>query len=229
VSRYLQATAPIAPDALLPSDPALAMRLAQELIASPRMSNHHHGLWGYSGRTPGGLELTIQSTGIGGPSAAAVLGELSELGVRRAIRLGEAIALHAEAVGTPVIVGEAVCDDGTSRACGAGATVTADSALAGRLAAAAGLRRAVIASCDVEPEPDGPHADRLRRAGAVAADLETAALLAAGKGAGVAVASVVLVRAPVPPARERLEAGLLELGALGVRALAGAEAATDVA
>jgi hypothetical protein len=30
------------------------------------------GLWGYRGRTAHGLELTIQSTGVGGPSAAIV-------------------------------------------------------------------------------------------------------------------------------------------------------------
>ena len=31
------------------------------------MSNHARGLWGYSGRTPAGDELTIQATGMGGP------------------------------------------------------------------------------------------------------------------------------------------------------------------
>ena len=46
------------------------------------MSNHARGLWGYSGRTPAGAELTIQATGMGGPSAAVVLADLAELGVR---------------------------------------------------------------------------------------------------------------------------------------------------
>ena len=57
------------------------------------MSNHSHGLWGYSGRTHRGHELTIQATGIGGPSAAIVLGELAALGTRRAIRLGPCTAI----------------------------------------------------------------------------------------------------------------------------------------
>ncbi len=54
----------------------------------PLMSNHNRGLWGYTGETPEGRPLTVQSTGMGGPSAAIVLHELAELGVRRAIRVG---------------------------------------------------------------------------------------------------------------------------------------------
>ena len=47
--------------------------LAQELLETPKMSNHARGLWGYSGQTPAGAQLTIQATGMGGPSAALVL------------------------------------------------------------------------------------------------------------------------------------------------------------
>ena len=38
------------------------------------MSNHARGLWGYSGLTAGGRGLSVQATGMGGPSAALVLG-----------------------------------------------------------------------------------------------------------------------------------------------------------
>ena len=38
--------------------------LAQELTVQPKMSNHARGLWGYSGETPEGRPLSIQSTGI---------------------------------------------------------------------------------------------------------------------------------------------------------------------
>src|SRR5215217_1396891 len=81
---HLHPTAPIAPDAILPGDPGRALALAQDLLEGPRMSNHHRGLWGYYGETKaGGRPLTIQSTGIGGPSSAVVLAELAELGGRR--------------------------------------------------------------------------------------------------------------------------------------------------
>ena len=61
------------------------------------MSNHARGLWGYSGETPAGRGLTIQATGMGGPSAAIVLADLAKLGVRRAIRVGTCTALAQEA------------------------------------------------------------------------------------------------------------------------------------
>ena len=79
---HLRPTAPIAADAVLVGDPGRALLLAQELLEEPKMSNHARGLWGYSGQTPAGDALTIQATGIGGPSAALVLGDLAELGVR---------------------------------------------------------------------------------------------------------------------------------------------------
>ncbi len=47
--------------------------LAQELTVQPKMSNHARGLWGYWGVREDGAELTVQSTGTGGPSAALVL------------------------------------------------------------------------------------------------------------------------------------------------------------
>ena len=71
--KHLRPTAPIATDAVLVGDPGRALLLAQELLEEPKMSNHARGLWGYSGQTPRGKQLTIQATGIGGPSAALVL------------------------------------------------------------------------------------------------------------------------------------------------------------
>ena len=84
----LRPTAPIAADAILVGDPGRALMLAQALLEQPKMSNHARGLWGYTGRTPDGPTLSIQATGMGGPSAALVLADLAELGVRRAVRVG---------------------------------------------------------------------------------------------------------------------------------------------
>jgi uridine phosphorylase len=204
------------------------MRLAQELTSSPLMANHHHGLWGYSGETADGGPLTVQSTGIGGPSAAAVLGELAELGVRRAIRIGTASALDPGLAGTVVVVGSALCEDGTSRAYGADAEVEADPALTGALVAVAHARPALVASRDLALDPRCEHADALRAAGAVAVDLETAALLAAGAAGGVAVAAALVPCTPVAPDHDRLERELVALGGLCVGALARPQAPADV-
>ena len=90
---HLRPTAQLAERVLLPGDPGRALALAQSLLGEPRMFNHHRGLWGYTGAAPDGEPLTIQATGMGGPSAAIVLSELIELGVTRAIRVGTCGAL----------------------------------------------------------------------------------------------------------------------------------------
>ena len=67
-----------------PATPGSPWRSPSGLLAAPLMSNHNRGLWGYSGSDADGSELTVQATGIGGPSAAAVLSELAGHGARRA-------------------------------------------------------------------------------------------------------------------------------------------------
>ena len=61
------------------------------------MFNHNRGLWGYTGAASDGLPLTIQSTGMGGPSAAIVIAELADLGARRLLRVGTCGALDPRA------------------------------------------------------------------------------------------------------------------------------------
>ena len=86
---HLKPNAPVAERALLPGDPGRALRLAQELLAEPmQVLNTHRGLWGYTGTAADGAPLTIQSTGMGGPSAAIVAEELVGLGARRLVRVG---------------------------------------------------------------------------------------------------------------------------------------------
>src|ERR1700753_2733261 len=111
---HLQPTAPLAERVLLPGDPGRALLLAQSLLTEPRMFNHNRGLWGYTGTAADGEPLTIQSTGMGGPSAAIVIAELADLGARRLLRVGTCGALDgALALGELLIVAEAVSADGT--------------------------------------------------------------------------------------------------------------------
>jgi uridine phosphorylase len=188
VRGYLKPTGPTARDALLPSDPGLALALAQELVKAPRMSNHNHGLWGYHGETRHGRELTIQSTGIGGPSAAGVLRELAHLGVTRAVRVGAGAAPAGVSGGSAAVVVEgALAGDGTSAALGATGLVPADPAVTDRLAQAAGpaARRGTVASVDLLDGRVPADAEVL------AVDLETAALLALARRLDVAVGAIV--------------------------------------
>lgn len=191
---HLRPTAELAERVLLPGDPGRALSLAQVLIVEPRMFNHHRGLWGYTGPARlDGAPLTIQSTGMGGPSAAIVLHELIALGARRAIRVGTCGALAPDlSLGDLVIACESICLDGSSRALGAGERVAGDPALteALRSAAPAGAHRGAIVSVDLFYErsrlPDAA-------SGALAIEMEAATLFALGARAGVPVGCVLAV------------------------------------
>jgi uridine phosphorylase len=193
---HLHPTAELAERVLLPGDPGRALALAQMLLERPLMFNHNRGLWGYTGVAQDGLALTIQATGMGGPSAAIVLSELIALGARRAIRVGTCGALDSSlALGRLVIAREAICADGTSRALGAGERVAADGALSEALArsdpdAALGA----VLSVDLFYEREGvPRAGEHAAAGALAVEMEAATLFALGAAASVPVACVLAV------------------------------------
>jgi uridine phosphorylase len=210
---------PVAERVLLPGDPGRALRLATQLIDGPRMLNHHRGLWGYSGMAFDDAPLTIQSTGLGGPSAAAVVAELIALGARRLVRVGTAAALGSTPLGAVVVAEAALAADGASRALGAGDRVEADDALTGALAAGAAAARALVASADIH---DPVLAAAWAEAGAVACDLTTAAVFAAAQRRGAAAAAILgVTRAGGEPladdAVEELEAAI---GATAVAALA---------
>src|ERR1700733_211237 len=135
----LQPTTELAERVLLPGDPGRALLLAESLIDGARMFNHHRGLWGYTGRALDGDPLTIQSTGMGGPSAAIVIHELIELGARRLLRIGTCGALQDTLhLGDLVIATESIAADGTSRALGAGERVPATQVLLGAVEDATG-------------------------------------------------------------------------------------------
>ncbi len=188
---HLHPTAPLAERVLLPGDPGRALALAQALLDEPRMFNHHRGLWGYTGSASDGEPLTIQATGMGGPSAAIVLTELIALGARRAIRVGTCGALERSlGLGELVIAREAICADGTSRALGAGERAAADQTLSRALEEAAPNARAgTVVSVDLfyERGPAGAGRD------ALAVEMEAATLFALGRAEAVPVACLLAV------------------------------------
>ncbi len=192
---HLRPTAALAERVLLPGDPGRALALAQLLVEGPLMFNHHRGLWGYTGAARAdGEPLTIQSTGMGGPSAAIVLQELIALGARRAIRVGTCGALDGGlALGELVVAREALAADGTSRTLGAGERIAADRGLTGALESAAARRGRTIVSTDLFYEPTREREREWRAAGAVAVEMEAAALFAVGARAGIPVACVLTV------------------------------------
>jgi uridine phosphorylase len=188
----LRPTAPLATDAIVVGDPGRALLLAQALLKTPKMSNHARGLWGYSGLTPEGKALTIQSTGIGGPSAALVLTDLAELGVRRAVRVGTCTGLGKQTkLGELLLVDGAIATGGSAAALGAsaGETVAPDAALTAHIGDALEGTVRVATVCSVDAHPG----EKPAPAGAMAADMQTAPLLARARALQVEVAALLIV------------------------------------
>ncbi|HUA12104.1 MAG TPA: hypothetical protein VMA83_08885 [Solirubrobacteraceae bacterium] len=187
---HLHPTATLAERVLLPGDPGRALALAQLLLERPLMFNHNRGLWGYTGAAADGEPLTIQSTGMGGPSAAIVVEELVTLGARRLIRVGTCGALDAGlSLGELVVASGAHCEDGTSRALGGGPLAAADAALTGALAAAARCRSGAVVSVDLFYDA----AATAPRHGALAVEMEAATLFTLAARRGVAAAALLIV------------------------------------
>lgn len=182
---HIKPTNDLASRAVLVGDPGRALAVAQLLLDAPLMFNHHRGLWGYSGTAADGAPLTVQATGIGGPSAAAVLDELCDLGLQVAVRAGTCRALAGgPPAGSLLAVTEAICADGASRALGAGDRVAPDAELAQLLADAAGAH-GVVHSADIYAgTADG---------GAAVRDLSTATVLHLAHARGIRAAAVLAV------------------------------------
>ena len=232
---HLRPTAPLADRVLLPGDPGRALLLAQALLHEPKMFNHHRGLWGYTGTAADEQPLTIQSTGMGGPSAAIVITELATLGARRLIRTGTCGALDPRLeLGDLILAREATANDGASRALGAGACVEADEELTNAIAAAAGaaasgsLHVGRVVTTDLFYDNTGQE-HRWAEAGALAIEMETATLFTIAKNKGLQAAALLIVTDKILPTRTRIDADALteaerRLGETATRGLMSLEA-----
>ena len=72
---------------LLPGDPLRAKYIAETFFDDVVQRNGERGMLGYSG-TFNGKPVSVQSSGMGCPSAAIVIEELVQLGVKKIMRVG---------------------------------------------------------------------------------------------------------------------------------------------
>ena len=230
---HLKPAAPLADRVLLPGDPHRALQVAQHVLERPRMLNHHRGLWGYTGQAPDGLPLSVQATGMGGPSTAIVVEELIALGARSLVRIGTCGALVPSlALGDFIVAREALVADGASAALGAQERVRADATLSDSLARAAGAPAATVASADLfYDDRPGVAAGWLER-GATAVEMEASTLLRLAELRGVRAGCLLAVTDLLEPGsaeragrhverlgREEIEAVGLRLGEAALAAL----------
>ena len=222
---HLNPSAPLAERVLLPGDPHRALAVAQALTEDTKMFNTRRGLWGYTGRAPDGELVTVQATGMGGPSAAIVVSELIDLGARTLIRIGTCGGLDSGLrLGDFIVAREAIAADGASAAMGAAGRVAADAAVSDALASAGDARDGAVVSTDLFYDPRAGMEDLWRGDRALAVEMEAATLFAVAAHRGVPAGCLLAVSDLLTGGRERIgdealeEAGL-ELGRRALGAL----------
>ena len=214
--NHLRPAADLAERVLLPGDPRRALSVAQDLLDAPLMFNHSRGLWGYSGVAADGELLTIQSTGMGGPSAAIVVEELIALGARRLVRIGTCGALDGRLSTGDLVAAERVLPaDGASAALGAGEPLDPEPALT-RALVEGGAAPTTVVSSDLFYDPRRDTVRDWTERGAAAVEMEAAALLAVATNRGAAAACLLGV-SDVPEGDGMRRLSEEELEELGLR------------
>jgi 5'-methylthioadenosine phosphorylase/purine-nucleoside phosphorylase len=99
---------------LVPGDPLRAKYVAETFLEGVEARNTERGMLGYSG-TFQGAAVSVQSTGMGCPSAAIVIEELVQLGVKRLLRIGTCGGLQPDlGLGDLIVAVSAVPADSTA-------------------------------------------------------------------------------------------------------------------
>jgi uridine phosphorylase len=218
--HHLRPHAELAERVLLPGDPHRALAVAQDVLEGPKIFNHARGLWGYTGVAPDGEPMSVQATGMGGPSAAIVVEELIGMGAQVLVRIGTCGAFDTSLeLGEMVTATRVLPGDGASRALGAGDVLEPDPSLTAALQAAGGGRGVTAISSDLfyDPRTEPP-------AGADVIEMEAAVLLRIAALRGVRAACLLAVSDVLDGGRERLDAEALQaaglrLGQVAVEAL----------
>jgi 5'-methylthioadenosine phosphorylase/purine-nucleoside phosphorylase len=171
---------------LLPGDPLRAQYIAENFLEKVEQRNRERGMLGYTG-TFNGRPVSVQATGMGCPSAAIVIEELVQLGVKRLLRIGTCGGLQPDLrLGDLIVAVSAVAADSTAQhLVGEPHAPTADWELVhGSVHAAKELGRPVrvgpIVSSDLFYNPDDAQYQRWSDRGILAVEMEAAVLFTLG-------------------------------------------------
>jgi len=185
---------------LLPGDPLRAQYIAETFMEDVRQTNSERGMLGYTG-TFRGEPVSVQATGMGCPSAAIVIEELCQLGVKRLLRVGTCGGLQPDlALGDLIVALSSVPADGTVSHYVGGephAPTASFELVHGAVHAAKELGKPVrvgpIVSSDVFYDPDTERAQRWSSRGILAVEMEAAILFTLGALRGVLAGCLLTV------------------------------------
>ena len=177
---------------LLPGDPLRAKYIAETYLENAVQRNSERGMLGYTGEFQG-RPVSVQATGMGCPSAAIVVEELVQLGVKRLLRVGTCGGLQPDlALGDLIVALSAIPADATARhLVGTDQHVpTASWELvhgAVHVAKEIGqpMRIGPIVSSDLFYNPDGGQYERWSSRGVLAVEMEAAALFTVAAIGGI--------------------------------------------
>ena len=172
---------------LLPGDPLRAKYIAETFFDNPVEKNSERGMLGYTG-TFNGKPISVQSSGMGCPSAGIVIEELVQLGVEKILRVGTCGGLQPDLeIGDLIIAMAAAPADSTPTHLIGGephAPTASWELVHGAVHSAKELgkkyRVGPIVSSDVFYNPDSGQYQRWSDRGILAVEMEAAMLFTVG-------------------------------------------------
>jgi 5'-methylthioadenosine phosphorylase/purine-nucleoside phosphorylase len=220
-----------APAVLLPGDPLRARYIADTFFDDVRQVNGERGMLGFTGSFEG-QPISVQSSGMGCPSAAIVIEELVQLGVQRIVRVGTCGGLQPDqALGDLIIAISAVPADGSMLTYTRGEphSPTADFEVVHAAVHQARhdgqpVRVGPVVSSDVFYNPDGGQYQRWGDRGVLGVEMEASILFTLGAmrkisaGCLLTVSDVVVEGEFVRITDEELRAAVDRMTVLAIRA-----------
>src|SRR4051794_5450800 len=171
---------------LLPGDPLRAKYIADTYLDDVVLTNTERGMLGYRGSWEG-KPVSVQSTGMGCPSAAIVIEELVQLGCKRLLRVGTCGGLQPHhALGDLIVALTAVPQDGTVQTyvkephCPTADWELVHGAVHAAKEVGQPLHVGPIVSSDVFYNPDSGQYQRWSDRGVLAVEMEAAVLFTLG-------------------------------------------------
>lgn len=199
-----------APAVLCPGDPRRARYIAETFFdPGARCVNEERGMLGYTG-TFEGRPISVQSTGMGTPSAGIVFEELVMLGAERIVRVGTCGGLQTHLRMADTVIAVSASSDDRTPLRYAGMDGFAPSATFSLLEAAARLSREVsdrvfvgsIVTSGLFYDPDPETFGRWRRLGHLGVEMEAAMLYTIGATKCVETLAMMTVSDVIAPDSE---------------------------